>query len=498
MKTAVMIRFKDLPIYQKLISLVVLSSTVSLLVMGISIMTYDAFTFTRQSFADLKTQGEIIGANSVAAVTFLDPLTASQYLSSLAAKQSIVAAAIYGADGHIFARYARLGTRQVFPLLPEQGQRIENGDALYFHVMMQDGKQIGTVYLRANLGRNERLLQYAIIVLGAIVIGLVVGVFASLKLQALISIPLQQITKVARTLIHHGDDPSSAYRERVVKLGNDEIGVLADAFNQMLSYMEKRDATLVEINHSLGAEVMERKRTQTQLDEKIQNLAQSNAELEQFAYVSSHDLQEPLRMVASYTQLLERRYRDKFDADGLEFLSYIVDGAKRMQQLIGDLLDLSRIGTQVQPLTVFASEDALTVALTNLSVAIQENAAEIVIDPLPRVLADPSQLTQLFQNLIANAIIYRRDEPPQIHIHAQKKDAQWQFSITDNGIGIAAEHSERIFVIFQRLHGRSEYPGTGIGLAICKKIVERHGGRLWVESQEGKGSTFHFLLAAAP
>ena len=489
--------FNDLPIYQKLIALAVLSSGVSLLVVGVAVLSYDSISYTRQAFSDLRTQGEIIGANSAAALTFDDPGTASQYLASLSAKQSVEAAAIYGADGRIFARYARPDTRPVFPPIQEQGERIENGDALYFHAITQDGKRIGTVYLRAHLGRAERMMQYALIVLGAIAAGLAVGVFASARLQTRISAPLQQITRVAQAMIRHGDDPSPAYRDRVVKFGNDEIGVLADAFNRMLSYMEKRDAALLETNRTLSDEVAERKRTQQRLDEQIRKLAQSNAELEQFAYVSSHDLQEPLRMVASYTQLLERRYHDRFDADGLEFLGYIVDGAKRMQQLISDLLDLSRIGTRAQPLVAVASADALAVALANLELAIQESAAEITVDPLPRVLADASQLTQLFQNLVSNALIYRRDEPPRIHIGAEKKDAHWEFFVADNGIGIAAEHWERIFVIFQRLHGRGEYPGTGIGLAICKKIVERHGGRIWVDSQVGVGSTFRFLLPAA-
>jgi signal transduction histidine kinase len=471
-------RITDLPIYVKLLALILLSSGASLLVAGIIIVFYDTVNHTEQSIADLKTQAEIVGANSAAALIFNDPKTASQYLSALSAKRTIVAAAIYDADGRLFAQYVRSGTRPAFPEREKPGSRIESGDAILFDNITQGGEKVGTVYLRAHLGRTERIIRYASIVLLVMLLGLGIGVLVSSRLQANISTPIRNITNVARNMVLNQDDPLHPYRERAVKYGADEIGVLADAFNQMLIYMEKRDAALLEANRSLIAEVRERKRAQELLDQKIRDLAQSNAELEQFAYVSSHDLQEPLRMVASYAQLLERRYRSQFDADGLEFLGYIVDGAKRMRQLIDDLLTFSRIGTQAQEIHAVSSDDALNVALANLSLAIKE-------------------LAQLFQNLIANAIVYRRTgEPPQVQIRAERKDSQWQFAVKDNGIGIAPEHRERIFVIFQRLHGRGEYPGTGIGLAICKKIAERHGGRIWVDSEVGKGSTFYFLLPA--
>lgn len=491
-------RIRDLPIYQKLLALILLSSGASLLVAGIAIVFYDSATHTDQTLEDLKTQAEIVGASSAASLVFNDPKTAVQYLSSLSAKRTIVAAAIYDADGRIFARYTRDVGEFAFPPRGQPGSRIEAGDAVLFEDIMQGGEQIGSVYLRAHLGRSERIVRYASIVLLVMVLGLGIGVLASARLQASISTPIRDITSVAQSMVLHQEDPLRPYQQRAVKYGDDEIGVLTDAFNQMLTYMEKRDAALVDANHYLSAEVKERKRAQELLDQKNRDLAQSNAELEQFAYVSSHDLQEPLRMVASYAQLLERRYRTQFDADGLEFLGYIVDGAKRMRQLIDDLLSFSRIGSQAREMHIVLSEEALNLALANLSLAIKESGAEIEKGVLPRVIADQSQLVQLFQNLIGNAIVYRRKEVPlHIRIHAERKDRQWQFAVQDNGIGIASEHRERIFVIFQRLHGRGEYPGTGIGLAICKKIVERHGGRIWVESDVGKGSTFYFLLRAA-
>jgi len=236
------------------------------------------------------------------------------------------------------------------------------------------------------------------------------------------------------------------------------------------------------------------KQTQEELAKRTEELAHSNRELEQFAYVASHDLQEPLRMVASYTQLLARRYKDKLDADANEFIHYAVDGATRMQALIIDLLTLSRVGTHGKPIELCESKVALDRALANLRLAIEESGASVTCDSMPMLTADVSQLTQLFQNLVGNALKFRGEMSPVVHVGVEKKEHEWQFSVRDNGIGIAPEFFERIFVIFQRLHGKHEYPGTGIGLSVCKKIVERHSGKIWIESAPGKGTTFYFTL----
>jgi PAS domain S-box-containing protein len=229
---------------------------------------------------------------------------------------------------------------------------------------------------------------------------------------------------------------------------------------------------------------------------KVEELKRSNEELAQFAYIASHDLQEPLRMVASYTQLLSRRYKGKLDADADEFIAFAVDGANRMQRLIQDLLAYSRVGTKGKDLVDTSSEDALQQALTNLRSAIEHGGALVTHDPLPTVLADQSQLIQLFQNLVGNAVKYQGSEVPRVHVSAARNGGdKWMFSVKDNGLGIDSKYFERIFGMFQRLHKRDEFSGTGIGLAICKKIAERHGGRISVESQPGQGSTFRFALA---
>jgi len=243
-----------------------------------------------------------------------------------------------------------------------------------------------------------------------------------------------------------------------------------------------------------GRDITELKLTEKEMKLKQAELERSNAELEQYAYIASHDLQEPLRMISSYLLLLERRYKGKLDRDADEFIAFAVDGATRMQGLIEDLLAYSRIGKHAKPFQPVESEQALTQALTNLQMAIQESKAKISYDPLPTVMADDSQLTQLFQNLVGNAIKFHKKKPPLVHIAVQPGPGEWVFSICDNGIGVDPSYGDRIFEMFQRLHSRTKYSGTGIGLAICKKIVERHGGRIWVESQPDKGSTFYFTI----
>ena len=241
----------------------------------------------------------------------------------------------------------------------------------------------------------------------------------------------------------------------------------------------------------------QRRNAEQELAHKAEELERSNKDLEQFAYVASHDLQEPLRMVATYTQLLGERYQGKLDEQADKYIHYAVDGATRMQTLIQDLLAFSRAGRQGTELKPTDSNTVIKSALASLAAAVQESGAVINHDELPFVLANGAQLQQVFQNLIGNAIKFRGQEPPVIDITAQEKNGESVFAVADNGIGIPPEHVEGIFTIFQRLHTREEYPGNGIGLAICKRIIERQGGKIWVESQPGGGTTFRFTLQIA-
>jgi PAS domain S-box-containing protein len=249
-----------------------------------------------------------------------------------------------------------------------------------------------------------------------------------------------------------------------------------------------------EAEAALRVEVAERRKANDALEASARDLARSNAELEQFAYVASHDLQEPLRMVVGYVQLLEKRLAGKLDADTREFMGFAVDGALRMQNLIDDILAYSRVSSRGRPLAPVDSAAALREALDALASPIAETGAEVKAQSLPIVMADRTQLVQLFQNLISNAIKFCKDHAPRVQVEATHETTRWRFAVTDNGIGIAPEYRGQLFVIFKRLHARREYPGTGIGLAICKRIIERHGGEIGIESAPGGGSVFWFTL----
>ena len=269
---------------------------------------------------------------------------------------------------------------------------------------------------------------------------------------------------------------------------------LENVLEELQTHREHLEEMVGEKTAELQQKITEREQAEEKIDRYMKELERSNKELEQFAYVASHDLQEPLRMVSSYTQLIEERYKDKLDKDANEFIDFAVDGANRMQILLNDLLNFSRVTTRGKPFEPVDLNSALGHAIMNMQMRIEETKTTILNDELPTVKADESQIIRVFQNLIDNAIKFRSENSPKIHISAKQEKEESVFSVKDNGIGIEPEYKERIFQIFQRLHGRKEYPGTGMGLSICKRIVERHGGRMWLESESGKGTTFYFTI----
>jgi PAS domain S-box-containing protein len=279
----------------------------------------------------------------------------------------------------------------------------------------------------------------------------------------------------------------SEYEEEVILPNGERF------FAQKITTPMRQDG---EIKGIMGfvIDITARKMIEIELEKEREELKRSNADLEQFAYVASHDLQEPLRMVSSYLQLIERRYKGKLDAKGDEFIAFAVDGASTMQRQILDLLMYSRVGLRTPENAECESQHALDTALTHLKFRIEETQAVITHDALPKVMADETQLTQVFQNLVGNAIKFVEGKPPLVQIACQAEPEFWHFTVKDNGIGLEPRYTDRIFVIFQRLHEKNTYPGTGIGLAICKKIINRSGGKIWVESEVGVGSTFHFTL----
>ena len=286
---------------------------------------------------------------------------------------------------------------------------------------------------------------------------------------------------------------------------NDELRILADSFNRMTAQLGRQRREIVSYSRDLEQKVAQRTAELTRANADLEGelaerraaereLARSNAELQQFAYVASHDLQEPLRIVTSYVQLLARRYRGQLDSQADEFIDFAVAGALRMRALITDILEFSRVGRGGGPFQLTDCEAVLAGVLANLELAIRERGARVTRDRLPTVMGDPAQLGQVFQNLIGNAIKFCR-EVPCVHVSAEARGGQWHFAVRDNGIGIEPQYHQRVFAVFQCLHGRGEFPGTGMGLAIAKKIVERHGGRIWIESQAGQGATFHFTIS---
>ena len=347
------------------------------------------------------------------------------------------------------------------------------------------GKQVFGTYQLVNHGKwitvseiernevyrtfNKQLMVMILIICIVITFGFIV----MLRISYHIEYPVQHLLKGVQRL-KQGD-----YQYKInysnMKSAPVELLQLCEAFNQMSQNIQDNELAL---------------------KQQKEDLAGSNAELEQFAYVASHDLQEPLRMVASYVQLLAKRYQGKLDQDADDFIHYAVDGAQRMQNLINDLLAFSRVGTKGKELKSVEFEEVLHHVLTNLQHAIQESDALVTYDdPQPALLADSTQMVQLFQNLVGNAIKFRdANRAPIIHIGIKKQGNEWLFSVRDNGIGFDPKYRERIFLIFQRLHNKTKYQGTGIGLSICKKIVERHGGKIWVESELGHATTFYFTL----
>jgi two-component system sensor kinase FixL len=283
--------------------------------------------------------------------------------------------------------------------------------------------------------------------------------------------------------------------KKIIGIGREVIGLRKDG-TQFPMDLAVSETVLADrrIFTGIVRDITERKRSEAELAKQAEDLARSNVELERFAYVASHDLQEPMRTVRSFGQLLQRRCAAQLSGDASEYLQFITDGVARMQTLINDLLTYSRVTSQGGAFAPADCNHILQMVIDNLRASIEASGAEVTAGPLPTVVGDATQLGQVFQNLIVNAIKFRDDPPPRVRVSAAERPGEWVFSVTDNGIGIAPDYFERIFIIFQRLHTIEEYGGTGIGLAVCKKIVERHGGRIWVESKVGEGSTFYFSV----
>lgn len=321
---------------------------------------------------------------------------------------------------------------------------------------------------------------------------LLVGMILSYLVASKISRPIETLTSAADAIAHGDLTPGVGIG------GSSELRSLSNSLDLMSGAIDSTVTALQgEVTaHQRAEEELARHRDHLEeiVAARTEELRRSNQDLEQFAYTASHDLQEPLRMVRSYLQLLEEDYKEALDERGETFIGFASDGAQRMQQLIHDLLTYARVTSQGQTLRRIELQAALDDACANLELALREAGGQVTHDTLPALVGDPGQLVQVFQNLLGNALKFRSEAPPRIHVAAEARRGEWCVSVRDNGIGVDAKHRETIFTIFQRLHTRAEYEGTGIGLALCKRIIERHGGRIWMESEPGRGSTFFFTI----
>lgn len=609
--------FRDIPFHQKLMATILVTVGLVLVLSAAGVVVVDTQLYRRNIDRDLAAVAQMSADNLTAAVAFNDAISARETLAALRAKPHMEAACVYLESGQLLATYVRTGEGRTCPSATPAESESAGVEVTRLQPVVLRGRRIGTVFLMYDLAEVYTRRKLYFIVVGFVLLASgILALMISSRMQKAIMRPISNLAAAAKSVSETRD-----YGIRARKISGDELGLLADAFNEMLANIQSRDVELRRAGQELeqrvlarteelrqseerfraliegvgdyaifildpqgkiaswnaGAErikqykaseiigqhfsrfyppeiprtqmdqnlktaetqgrwedegwrvrkdgtrfwagvvitalrdsegklvgfskitrdLTERRRAEEALRRHAEDLARSNADLQQFAYVASHDLQEPLRMVISYLQIIADRYGPLLDADGHEFLNFAVDGGYRMRQLITDLLEYSRVGTRHSNTAPADCNAILDDVRANLDLAIREASAEVTSSHLPTVTADPALLLQLLQNLVSNAIKFRGKQPAKIHVAAKREERAWIFSVADNGIGIDPKHRQAIFEIFRRLHDRMEYPGTGIGLAVCKKIVERLGGRIWVESEPGQGATFFFTIADA-
>jgi signal transduction histidine kinase len=460
--------FLSLKIRHKLTVIMMVTSGLALLVSGFSSVIVSNYMLLKELEIELISLARITGYNCQAALEFRIQEDVERLLAGLQEKPSIHVGAILDPQGKPFAVFQKMGLDHtpIIPDAPAEGMVIVDEFMHIFLKIRRDEKFLGTLYLRDDMRALRTTHETAVwMVFLVLLVALTVVYFFAGWLQGLISGPILNLAQTAKTVSEQKN-----YSIRATRGPTDEIGWLIQSFNEMLEQIQLREADLV----------------------------RSNQELEQFAYISSHDLQEPLRMVTSYLQLLKRRYKDELDGQAQEFIDFAVSGAKRMQELIHDLLVFSRIGNRPIEMRTINLNLILEEVLVTFGPKIQTSGAKITLDELPKIMAEGKLLAQLFQNLIGNALKYHGQEKTVIHIGASSDDEEWTIRVEDNGIGIDPQFFQKVFIIFQRLHTRQEYPGTGIGLSICKRIIERHGGRIWIETKNSPGTVFCFTLPRSP
>ncbi|HUS11804.1 MAG TPA: ATP-binding protein [Pyrinomonadaceae bacterium] len=489
-------------IRRKLVLATLAATFAALVVTGAVLMIHELRNYRVAGISDLQTQAEILGRAAAPALAFDDPKAASEYLRLLKAKSEIVSAVIYNARGKQFASYTRRDMDLPVPALPEsEGSRIEGQDIVLFKRVIENNEILGSVYLRADHKMLGRLMDY--LGLLSIVMLLSLGVVLPLStwLHSALARPILDMAAVTRRVIESRD-----FSVRMNKTTEDEIGYLADSFNEMLTEVGRRTQALEASNQALVRETAERQRADeelrkfnAELEQRIASrttqLEAANKEMEAFCYSVSHDLRAPLRAVAGYSQMLLEDHASALDDEGRRKANVVRDEAQRMGQLIDDLLAFSRVGRKAPQIVDVGMTELARKTYEDLNRLNSSVNVEFRVAALPCAKGDPALLAQVWANLISNAMKFssKRDKP-LIEVSAISDANEHIYFVRDNGAGFDPRYQSKLFGVFQRLHDASEFPGTGVGLALVQRIVARHGGRTWAESKPNEGATFYFTL----
>jgi len=464
--------------------IIILISGVVLLVTCISFFAYEFYVFRKTTTEKLSTIGKIISTNSTAALAFDDSENAKEILAALKAEPHIVAAALYNKDGELFSKYsADRRDTNFFPKKPQQdGYRYIRSHIDGFEPILQDERRLGTLYLRSDLGgMYDRFRVFGVVAILVIFLSFILAYLLSMILQKSISKPILTLSETAKVISNQKD-----YSVRAVKSGNDEVGGLTNAFNNMLEEIEKQNKTLSEFNKNLEQKVSDR----------TEQLETVNKELESFSYSISHDLRAPLRGVVGFAAILEEDYGNKLDDEGKRIISVIKNNTLKMGRLIDDLLTFSRMSRQDIMRTNIATNKMVRDVIEDLVPGDKKPAIHWDIQNLPDLKGDINAIRQVWVNLISNAVKYSATKKqPQIEIGSFKSNGQTVLYIKDNGVGFDEKYKNKLFQVFQRLHSEQDFEGTGIGLAIIKKIISKHGGHVWAEGEKDKGACFSFSLS---
>jgi signal transduction histidine kinase len=490
------------------LALVVLATTAASLVLaGASMAFYELHNYRDTLAADLRTQSEIIGRASAAALAFDDQKAAGENLALLKARPDIVAAAIYNARGKLYASFRAEGSGRDFPALPEaEVVRVEGGEIVLFRRIVDANEILGTVYLRARYELVDRLAGYVGILGAVLAISLVLGLLISHWLLAALTRPVLAVTAAAREVVEKRD-----FSLRVQKTTDDEVGVLVDAFNGMLAEIGRSAGALEDANRSLEREIVRRNRADDELralnadlerrvGERTQQLETANKDLEGFSYSVSHDLRAPLRGVIGFAEALVEDHGPELSEEARRKMGVVQDEARRMGMLIDDLLAFSRLGRKALQLVDVDMERLARSTYEKLEPQYANgHDYDAQIANLPPAKGDRALLGQVWVNLISNALKFSANrDKPRITVSAVSDEKEHIYFVRDNGAGFDPRYQAKLFGVFQRLHSAHEFPGTGVGLALVQRIVERHGGRVWAEGKPGEGATFYFALQREP